>query len=173
MRKLVILIALVLTMSTASAQMIGATNNQQTPRVQRVDNSPVFRPTGGSLRFKAGIPWDFLVSYNHYVTSYFMIGGGTGIAYDGEGESFPIYAEMDLRTPKFKWSLFLNIRVGVDMFAVGIDLFESGYFAASLGVSYKNLNAGFGLSTVAAETGWPEVFVSYNLPISTIEKLFK
>lgn len=178
MRKLVILIALVLTMSTASAQMIGVTNNQQTPRVQRVDNSPVFRPTVGSLRFSAGFPEFFTVSYNHYFTSYFMIGGGTGLGVCPSRfwpPAMPIFAEMDLRTPKYKWSLFLNLKIGVNLFG-DYGAWESDPFVASadVGISYKNLNLGVGLSPAAYHVGAIDFFVSYNLPVSTIEKwLFK
>ncbi len=184
------------------AQMVVVTTNQQTPRVQRVDNSPVFRPTVGSLRFSAGLPGLFTVSYNHFFTSYFMIGGGTGLGYYygkswEEREEFndywseievdvpamPLFAEMDLRTPKYKWSLFLNVKVGVNLFGRSSEIhsntgFRYGYssrpfFAsAAVGISYMNLNLGVGISTIMYNAGAPDFFVSYNLPLSTIEKLF-
>ena len=190
MKRILFFAALFLSVGmTTSAQMIGATNNQQTPRTQRVNDSPVFRPTGGSLRFSTGVPGLFTVSYNHYISSSFMIGGGTGVGFcaysytrhssygsyqvEGTDIAAPIFAEVDIRTPKYKWSLFLNLKSGFHIFS-GRDDNEPFFAAAAVGISYKNLNLGVGISTIMTNDGWPDFFVSYNLPISTIEKwLFK
>lgn len=218
MKKIVLIAAMLFGLGfTANAQMVGATNSQPTPRESRTDNSPLYRPTDRSLRFSIGAPQIFTVSYNHYLTSYFMIGGGLGFGmqngeerayrpgyqrsryyWDDEYSSIysiispalPVFVEMDVRTPKYKWSLFLNMKIGLNLFGA-TDSYEKWedktdyygdpvyatlsydynkfLFSAAVGASYKNLNLGFGVSNVGS-MGNLNLFISYNLPFTTIDK---
>lgn len=223
MKRLVLIAALVVVFATtASAQMIGATNNYTTPRTDSF--SPTMRPTGGSLRFSAGYPGLFTVSYSHYLKPYFMVGGGAGLGYQSgyryryrpgytAGSSYytyyenswsdeykenhtavPLFLEMDLRTPKYKWSLFLNLKMGLNLFggdsrkysestwitdAYGNTVYENYedhyyvfFIAAAAGISYQNINLGMGIASGYKVR--PNFFLSYNLPISTLDRwLFK
>lgn len=165
----------------------------------RVDNDPLYRPTGGSLRFLVGVPdLLFSIAYNQQITSGFMVGGGVGYGrgkyvvrywdswgYDYDertADCIPIYFETELRTPKYEWSLFINLKAGIGIFPEKKEdyyyngkpeyTYEYRTFLASvtIGGSYKNLNLGVGIST----WGIPDVPVvfslSYNLPFTAIDK---
>lgn len=111
-------------------------NPKPTPApVVKVNNDPIYRPTGGSLRFLAGAP-DVIISlaYNHQITPGFMMGGGAGFGvgackertYYSDGtlyesrhnthDAIPVYLETEFRTPRYNWSLFINLKVGVHFF---------------------------------------------------------
>ena len=218
MKKIILTAAMLFGLGfTANAQMVGATNSQSTPRESRTDNSPLYRPTDRSLRFSIGAPQIITVSYNQYLTSYFMIGGGLGFGMqNGEESSYrpgyqesryywnyansfsnsttspaiPVFVEMDVRTPKYKWSLFFNMKIGLNLFGATDSYEEWKYtidyygdpvyvthsydyhkflFSAAVGASYKNLNLGFGFSNVVS-MGNLNLFISYNLPFTTIDK---
>ena len=218
MKRTIIIAVLLLTFGfTAQAQMVGATNNQQTPRVQRSDNSPLYHPTGGAIRFEGGFPHFFSIAYVYHINPQIMFGAGTGIGLCGEtyttryyykpsnsytysfdhkhiyrgteGPTIPLFVEVELHTPKYKWSLFLNVKAGYNLFRPtdysSIDhrdnlyrypdyaydeywTYDRFFFDASIGVSYKDLSLGGGYSTVCY---W-NAFISYNIPISTISKWF-
>ena len=177
--------------SLADAQIIGSTNSASSPRSPKVDNSPLCRPTGSALRFSLGFPGLLTVAYNHQMTSSFMVGGGVGVGacsrsrirYDWRGAHvpvMPIYAETELRTPRYKWSLFVNVKVGYSLFTPEDDdyMWADGYtytpwfLAATAGTSYKNLHLGMGVSTVTLDIVVPYVsgFLSYSLPLSGIKR---
>lgn len=125
---------------------------------------PAYRPTGGSLRFTGG-GFDIVgsIAYNYYFTPVFMLGGGVGLSAPG----IPVYIETDFRTPRYKWSLFVNVKSGYD--------FYLGRFFVNFafGGSYKNLNIGVGVGTTGIASDIPLIgFISYNLPLTTINKLF-
>ena len=142
-----------------------------------------YRPTGGSIRFaiENGVAFDdYLISgasvaYNHQITPYFMIGGGFGRAvskgqYTGIWRCpflmcIPIYVESEIRTPRYKWSLFTNLKVGVSIYDDNCSYFTNLTF----GGSYKNLNLGVGIGTWGFDI-YPIFTLSYNLPINTIIK---
>ncbi|MBR1784996.1 MAG: hypothetical protein IJ760_06130 [Bacteroidales bacterium] len=161
--------------------------------------NPLYRPTGDYLRFSAGAP-DIMVSiaYNRQITSSFLVGAGLGFGasvvrcYDENGEfvdyrgfwqpAMPIYAEIEYRTPLYKWSLFANAKIGLLAFApADEDVFHydygeddyvffwtetySHFFAnIALGIGYKNFNFGLGASTNGLFYG----FFSYSLAISKL-----
>ena len=158
-----------------------------------------YRSTGSYLRFSVGAP-DILASiaYNYQITSSFMIGAGAGLGLTGntlieEGEdvhyeskelhesaAMPIFAEIEYRTPLYRWSLFANAKTGYMMFAPEDKIHRWGlyrkdteeynrFFAnLTLGVGYKNLNFGFGYSTNYYVFG----FISYSLPCKNLFKAF-
>ncbi|MBR4774370.1 MAG: hypothetical protein IK010_08080 [Bacteroidales bacterium] len=144
---------------------------------------PSYRPTGSSLRFTLGYA-DILgsLAYNYQITPRFMIGGGAGIGFGngpvelGDRVAIPFYLEADLRTPRYTWSLFVNVKVGMWYFLDYNEEYEYHPILGSLalGGSHKNLNLGFGITTgVLSGHGYlfnPLVFfLSYNLPL---KKLF-
>lgn len=211
MKRIVLVAALLLSFCiTANAQMIGATNNNPTVRT---NNSPLHHPTGSALRFEAGFPLLFSISYVNHVSPYFMIGGGTGLGMYGYDYSIwnyrkpsnsytyylydsysdreydfgcmPLFAEAELHTPRYKWSLFINVKAGYNLFHPD-DYYYSDprdesyryydyaydyerkcdrfFFMASVGFSYKNFSFGAGYST----TYFLNSYLSYNLPIKSI-----
>ena len=204
------------TIGTASAQMVGATNNNPAGRTQQSGNSPLYHPTGAALRFSVGIPHYFTVAYGYHISSSLMVGGGFGIG--GQGRTYryysyykpsdsyyyelsrtedyhsfktspcmPVFLEAELHTPRYKWSLFLNVKAGYNLFHKD-DYYHSGYrdesyqwsdwahdeervydrffFIGTVGVSYKNISLGAGYNT-ASKTG---LCFTYNLPTTSISK---
>ena len=78
MKKTILTLFLVLAACVATqAQLVGATNRQSGGFVSS-DPSPVYRPTGSSLRFSLGVTPMASVAYNFNPTSWFMVGGGVG-----------------------------------------------------------------------------------------------
>lgn len=145
-----------------------------------------YRQTGPMLRLSAGTNIYGAIAYDYQVSSSFMIGGGIGVTetwekdvnyYDYGGiydcEAFlPIYIETEIRTPKYKWSLFLNLKVG-GIISIGYENVD--YFFASMmaGFSYKNISIGGGLSTMGNYNfGNLVLSISYDIPFSTLGKLF-
>lgn len=204
MKRIILIIALLgIIASNAQAQMVGATDNTSQGGTIRLDNTPLYRPTGGSLRFAIGFPTFVSVGYNHFLTSSLMVGGGVGLGQTDRCEnlkyykdkdhlefsyernyywsvwsSLPVYAEAEFRTPQYKWSLFANIRLGVNIsleedFSYDYDyeittyrMASPLYLAATVGASYKNLNLGIGYYY---SKDFPMCFnLSYNLPITTL-----
>lgn len=160
---------------------------------------PLYRPTGGSIRFLVGRSDIFLsMAYNYQITSGFLLGGGAGF---GTGrcyrhsswnnnteidhcECFPVFLETELRTPRYKWSFFVNAKVGYCIFFnKRKDYFNGSYesfdykpiFANfTIGGSYKNINLGGGISTMGLEREKVALTVSfsYNLPLRSVRKAF-
>lgn len=159
------------------AQIIGATNRSGTSNPSRESNSPEYRPTGASLRFSTGYPNEGLIAFNYQITPYFLVGAGSGINVY-EDVAYPIFGELELRTPRYKWSLFYNVKLG---YAIVPGHPGDLFFATMLGFGYKNVNIGFGISTYCdyssfyeeTRTYWfPMGSLSYNLPINNLKKAF-
>ena len=177
-----------------------------TPVVVTPEPTNEYRQTGGYIRFLAGYTMFLSLAYDYQISPYFMIGCGAGygygtcqciVTYDNpafgdingtiiEAGSYPrnepaipIYFETELRTPKYKWSLFINAKAGIDIFTRGelgsyleSNMYRYTYknqlFFATLivGASYKNLNLGAGVSTAGEMNGLPAVIsISYNFPL--------
>jgi len=132
------------------------------PETKKKTIDPTYRPTGGYLRISSGYPVVGSLAYNHQITPYFMVGGGAGIA----GPGIPIYVETELRTPKYNWSIFLNLKTGVI-----ISSFEDFYAAIHAGVSFQNLHLGIGFSSASyhkANRGSISILLSYSLPLKLL-----
>ena len=97
--------------------------------------------------------------------------------------ALPIFLEADIRTPRYMLSFFINAKIGIYLFTPGKrswtrgnsdyeESFKTIFASFSLGVSYKNLNLGAGLTTNGFEVDKhvaPLVFfISYNIPISSL-----
>lgn len=193
MKKLFLFAAVLLFLGLpVDAQMIGATNNQQTPRTST--NNSLNRPTGSYLKISAGYPDVGTLAYNYQITPWLMagIGGGFGFVpvrtvYDERSSgsvyvtesmnpAMPVYAEFELCTPKYKWSLFFNFKLGYYL-ASGADYYHrysngdvvyddvtKNLVSASIGASYMNLHLGVGYNV----QGSMNFFVAYSLPLSLI-----
>lgn len=215
MKKIVLAaLALLTLVPCANAQMVGATNRQSGGFISS-DPSPLYRPTGPSIRFSIGASPLVSVAYNHQLTPWFMVGGGVGLCfvngtehrenytaegstgyyywvhtYDHnymmrEGGGIPIFVEAEVRTPRYKWSFFVDTKLGYilnapeDRIERGTD--RSPYFSGqttcndkyewnrilfslTAGASYKNVSLGIGY----AYTEGFNLQLSYNLPISVI-----
>lgn len=165
----------------AEAQIIGATNRSGNTNPRKV--SPEYRETGASLRISSGIPNYGLLAFNYQLTPSILVGAGSGVNFSEDWDwGIPIFGELELRTPRYKWSLFIDAKIGYE--AVSEDVF----FAAMVGFGYKNLSVGFGVSTYqiyfydydlqeyVTESGFdyilPMVSISYNLPLKNISKAF-
>lgn len=177
--------------------------------------SPLHRETGGYLSIATGIPMYGSISYKHYITPSFSLGGGVGIAdigykqdnwhwsysdkiwthegsfYGGSNTCIPIFAEIELRTPRNDWSVFVNIKLGVNIYTGKREDQYYGYYynghyseyvdysykwfyaSMAIGASYKNLNLGIGLGDYSYYSRIEEhlsIFLSYDIPIKGIKE---
>lgn len=215
MKRIILAAVLLLALAPcASAQMVGATNRQSGGFLAS-DPSPLYRPTGPSIRFSIGASPLVSVAYNHQLTPWFTVGGGVGLTFiNGEthreryystgsygyyywsfsssddynsrdGGGIPLFVEAEVRTPRYKWSFFVNTKLGYILNAPeDISYYEtnrtpsSSYeyatnhwtnwnkllFSVTTGASYKNVSLGLGY---AYKEGF-NLQLSYNLPISVI-----
>lgn len=176
-----ILLMLLATIGTASAQMIGATNNQSMPHQTGSSGSP----KGSILRFSAGYPILGSIAYNYQFNPYFSFGGGAGVAFLGEtrvehdqwggrseeymydvgpvGASTFLELEVDIPLSKMTdWTCFINAK-----FAYNLSTYEdlSSYFShpftgiLTVGAKYLDIRFGVGMSTV----WWFGGFFSYDI----------
>lgn len=161
----------------------------------KVNNDPYYRPAIESLRFQVGAnDINFSIAYNNQLTPSFMVGGGAGIGFGRYDEydyswnynsqyhhstssdlAVPIYLETELRTPRYEWSLFVNLKLGMYIFLDKMPNhgpYEYKYHpllaSLSVGGSWKNVNLGIGVSSGASTI---TMFLSYNLPFRTIKKM--
>ena len=194
-----------------SAQIEALPMDREPEKAIKLESSQ-YRKTGHYLSFAAGVPHYFTIAYRYQMTPSIAVGGGAGFgdvscnqtsywlnesnvweySYsdpDGRSGVVPIFAEIDLRTPKHKWSLFLNAKLGFNIYTEP-EKFEDYYFenvdndqyffdfdspnllhiSAALGVSYKYLNFGIGYSNSIAYDveEFPYLFLSYSLPLETL-----
>lgn len=146
------------------------------PETKKKTIAPTYRPTGGYLRISSGYPVVGGLAYNHQITPYFMVGGGAGFSWSKLYEediwgryyfnetAIQIYAETELRTPKYNWSLFLNLKLGT---TIPLIMYADPVFVAiHAGVSYQNLHLGVGFST-SSYIGFSG-FLSYSLPLKLL-----
>ena len=189
-----------------SAQIEALPMDREPEKPTKVESS-LYRKTGHYLSFAAGVPHYFTIAYRYQMTPSIAVGAGAGFGdvnngltatyynrdittddlnylYSWEVKSnvIPIFAEIDLRTPKYKWSLFLNIKLGANIYTETFEDYSYNirddytrectytgtlnlfYVSAALGVSYKNLNLGIGYSN-SRLYDLPYLFLSYSLPL--------
>jgi len=194
-----------------SAQIEALPMDKEPEKAIKLESSQ-YRKTGHYLSFAAGLPHYFTIAYRYQMTPSFAVGAGAGfgdveckyttyilnesnnwesIGSDDDYHSgvIPIFSEIDLRTPKHKWSLFLNIKLGFNIYLEQdfystyfyweaddfVEAFYENqsnlfYISAALGVSYKNLNLGIGYSNSKHYDleVFPYLFLSYSLPLETL-----
>lgn len=188
MKKALTFIVVLLALSCyAEAQIIGATNRSNTTYPQ-YNNSPEYRPTGPSLRFAADLNIYGSAAFIYQITPSFMIGGGAGVTetwgttyytinnerhyYKGLGAFIPVFFETEIRTPKFEWSLFLNVKAGT-LISIGYKVTDPFFVSAMAGFSYKYFSMGGGISTGKYNFGILVLSISYDIPFSTLNKILR
>ena len=152
MKRIVIVLLLgLLAVSSSQAQMVGA--NSQRESLKEI---PEYRPTGGFLQIEIGGPYGIAVGTQ--LTSAFMIGVGTGYApylveWERNNEALPLFVQMRLGTPKYNFSVFADLKLGVDLMQV-IDpdhefftdrkYLRYPFGMVQVGVAWRDLSIGFG-----------------------------
>lgn len=217
MKRIVLLICLATLSLGAQAQLVGATNRQQ-GGYSMGSNNPTYRPTGYLLQFEAGYP--FAVSVGYQLNPNVMVGGGIGINlreyvyagyyrienYWGYGQdeirqdwvkvhnAIPLFVEARFSTPRYRWSLFADVKLGVNFCSIEnkMDyraLFEKVspiFMSGQVGFSYKRLSFSLGCgynpsllrlnnSNMVPETYsyiCPIVSLSYQVSLERLRSIF-
>lgn len=116
-----------------------------------------------------------------------MIGGGAGVTetwgtsystinnvrlyYEGCGAFIPVFFETEIRTPKFEWSLFLNVKAGT-LISIGYKAKDPFFVSAMAGFSYKYFSMGGGISTMGNNNfGRLVLSISYDIPFSILNRV--
>ncbi|MBQ9418251.1 MAG: hypothetical protein IJU19_06695 [Bacteroidales bacterium] len=213
MMKKTIAATLLLCLSIAAqAQMVGATNNQHTERPTNplhIPTGPYLRLTGGYpligglsfgyqftplLMAGIGVGYGYTASDTETRNSYEASGSSPSGLYwvydhiytwDYVDAAFPLYVEMELRTPKLEWSLFLNLKIGyciglpddtypsypsygpwnewANAFTYGTEYYPF-YYSVMAGAGWRYWQLGVGYSN---SEGWA-VSLAYSLPLRGI-----
>lgn len=163
---------------------------------------PRYRPSDGIIRFTMGHPV-IALGYGKQLTSnlYFGAGAGYGFAAYSSVESdspvpptsygwdtrmadhsLALYGEFELRTPRYAWSLFLNVKAGYlyiphrrgpDHFSTLIwthYIYRPFLYSATAGVTFYNVGIGVGYTN---QNDFPLSFhLTYDLPMRKISKAF-
>ena len=175
MKRFITLITL-LTLLTIGlqAQIIDATNNSTHKQEKTSSNSPIYKPTGHYLRYEGGLLWGS-VAYDYQINPYIMVGGGVGVGIGYYNAIAPIYAEAVFSTPRNKWSLYAEIKLGYETV-------EASFFPSlTVGANYKNLGLGIGGYYCSHDGSyyydflrWESRFVvTYKLPLKVFKGLFE
>ena len=108
----------------------------------------------------------------------------------------PIFAEIELRTPRNDWSVFVNIKLGVNIYTGKREDEYFGYYnghysnyvdysykwfyaSMAIGASYKNLNLGIGLGDYSYYSYYSHIeehlsiFLSYDFKLDKTIKSIK
>lgn len=210
MKRIVVFVCFAALALGTQAQMVGSTNRQR-GGFGTTSSDPEYRPTGYALHFEAALPLALGVSYQ--LSPNVMLGGGIAYypiekeysgyyqgSYDGnwyDGYIFvngamPIYAQARLSTPRYRWGVFADFKLGYNIGSIdhkmdsSVDIEEPCriFFGMQLGVNFKRLSlgAGFGWNPArvkfhheyggvnySAESYFcPSVSLSYDLPITPI-----
>lgn len=135
--------------------------------VESYKEIPIYRKKGALLRFEAPSPLAFGIGYQF--TSTFMTGIGCGWYLIPGGSEGPmgIYSEFRFSTPRYKWSLFVDGRIGLNVHA---NMFAAG----SIGVMYKNLSIGVGYASESITGSYGgdfglSLYISYDLKLGEIK----
>ena len=199
------------------AQMVGATNRQN-GTFSPSTNDPVYRPTGTVLQFEAGYPFSVAVGYQ--MNPNVMVGGGIGINlrqyaytsyyrienYWGYGQdeirqdwvgvenAVPLFVEARLSTPRYRWSLFVDVKLGINFCTIDNNMDERAlcekvspiFMSGQVGFSYKRLSFSLGCgynpsllrlnnSNMVPETYsyiCPIVSLSYQVSLEKLRSIF-
>lgn len=209
MKRIVIIVCLAALSLGAQAQIVGATNRQQGGYSMGA-NDPEYHPTGYMLHLEAAMPLALGVTYQ--LTPNVMVGGGIAYypfekdyygyyqgSYDGSWYSgrimaegaLPIYVQARLSTPRYRWSVFSDFKLGYNLGNIdhkmdsSVDLEEPChiFFGMQVGISYKRLSFGAGFGWNPARVKYyhdhgynsysesyfcPSFSLSYDLPIAPI-----
>lgn len=176
--------------------------------------TPLYRPTGHYIRIAIGGPVIIGVEYNRWIKPWLMVGAGTGYGivgctetisvpaytssygyyhpaknktYNRAGYGVPWHLEVELRSPRYKWSAFLNLKlgygVGVKHYGVYQDTFyedmdennnivygKSNYewkpffMLATAGFGYKRFSMGIGAGILGGKRS-ASLLLAYDIPL--------
>lgn len=177
--------------------------------------TPMYRPTGHNIRIAIGGPILIGIEYNRWLTPWLMVGAGTGYGIVGctatysvpeytssygsyhpainetrniAGYGIPWHIEAELRTPKYKWSAFLNLKIGYgigvkhygvlkDNFVEDIDEnnnivygkanyeWKPFFMLATAGFGYKRFSMGIGAGILGGHRS-ASLLLAYDIPLT-------
>ena len=198
MKRIISIIAFLVFFTTGvHAQILGATDNSTTLR----KNDYLYKPVGHYLRLETGLPFFVDVidaSYGYQISPYILVGIGAGAGsayyhyhklgykgsileeYDDIGFGIPIYGEVILSTPKHKWALFADMKIGtlipiydkVHYYYNGNPytaqfVISSLYIKSIVGFRFRNFGLGAGMVLMGK---WQfQTQISYNIPLKVHE----
>ena len=181
MKRVVLFLGLLLGFSLmADAQMVGATNRQRGGSGSGVE--PQYRETGWRLNAEVGT--STAVSFGYQFTPNIMAAAGLEMVSDFDYMLIwgPVFAQVRLSTPMYRWSLFADLRFGWTVFS-----FYGGKSVsqATVGVGYKNWSLGGGVAfspgltydnpdyrDYRADIWTPIVSLSYSFPLKRLNGVF-
>ena len=178
--------------------------------------TPLYRPTGNDIRIAIGGPVLIGIEYNRWIKSWLMVGAGTGYGMVGytetiktpaytsfygghyypaknetlsrSGSGIPLYVEAELRTPKYKWSAFFNLKMGYGIGIKHYGYFEEGklycdndennnpvfgevnyewkpfFMLATAGFGYKRFSMGIGAGVLGGHRS-ASILIAYDIPL--------
>ena len=167
--------------SGANAQMVGATNSQS-GGFAGSGAEPQYRETGWRLNVEVGT--STAISFGYQVTPNLMVAAGMEMVSDFDYMLIwgPVFAQVRLSTPMYRWSLFADLRFGWTVFS-----FYGGKSVsqATVGVGYKNWSLGGGVAfspgltydnpdyrDYRADIWTPIVSLSYSFPLKRLNGVF-
>lgn len=155
-----------------------------TPKPTRI--VPKYRPEGWYLQSELGIPT--AISIGNQVTSSFSFFGGFAIAplfgaHDRTKPALPIYAGIRFSTPKYEFSMFADVRFGIDLQKQSSQNIKKRPIVPvmQVGCMWKEFSVGFGVAMYYDEqhnstyyksgySGSASISVSYRIPVKTMKK---
>jgi len=178
--------------------------------------TPLYRPMGNDIRIAIGGPVIIGIEYNRWIKPWLMVGAGTGYGmvrcmeiintpaytsyYSGYyipakyeigsrvGFGIPWYAEAELRTPKYKWSAFFNLKMGYGVGVKYYGIFKEGtmycdqdennnpvygdvnydwkpfFMLATAGFGYKGFSMGIGAGLLGGIRS-ASILIAYDIPL--------
>lgn len=146
MKKLLLSLLMILGVGlSANAQMIGATNRQQTTSTSNYSHST--HPLGFLGRIELGNPVSFGICYQ--TSPNLMFGAGLSLLTYNQNSEYPprtLYVEGRYSTPNYNFAYFFDARVCVNLNDHG-DGTPFG-FSAMVGIMYKALSFGVGVGFI-------------------------
>ena len=214
MKRIVLIVVLSALVSTGlKAQEVITLSQGHNVKTEKV--TPLYRPTGNDIRIAIGGPVIIGVEYNRWLKPWLMVGAGTGYgivgctetisdpaytSYGGHyhpainetesipGYGIPWYLEAELRTPKYKWSLFFNFKIGYGIGLTHYGMYDEGsayvgldengntvlgdvsyewkpfFMLATAGFGYKRFSMGIGAGVLGGHRS-ASILLSYDIPL--------
>lgn len=217
MKRIVSLCLLLSFFATAKTQEVVTLTQGKNIRTEKV--TPTYRPTFPCLRLSLGVPRLLTLEYNYWIKPWLMVGAGTGYGMEHfsyhvyipaftttsyqyrythyeidkmqtrTGYGIPWFIEAELRTPKYKWSFFFNVKAGA---SIGVkmpylemplgheyyatDEYGNAVFSevtatwhpffmdATMGFGYKHFSMGIGMGLHGGNRS-ATLMLSYDIPL--------
>lgn len=154
-----------------------------TPKPRKI--VPLYRPEGWYLQPELGAPT--AISIGNQITSSFSVFGGIAIAPligidHRTSPALPIFAGIRYSTPKYKFSMFADIRLGIDLQDQKFLTPKKTFIPImQVGCMWKELSVGIGVTMFYDEQwdssyyesglyGSGSISISYRIPVKAIKK---